>query len=80
MNRQLIRVMVAVIIEDEVVVINRDAGSPLENRLSAGKNGLVLLACKFVDTMDDIVFDWEFCPIIGVETLAQIKGHEIKPP
>ena len=80
MDRRLIRVMVKVIVKDKIVVINRDAGGPFEDRLSAGKNWLVLLARKFVDAMDDIVVDGEFRPIVQVETLTQMEGHKIKPP
>ena len=63
MDRRLIRVMVTVIVKDKVFVIDRDAGGPFKDRLSAGKNPSVLLARKFVDAMDGIVVNGEFCPI-----------------
>lgn len=63
-DRRLIRVMITVIGKGKVVVINRDARGPFEDRLAVGKYWLALLSRKFVYAINDIVANGKFRPIV----------------
>ena len=62
----VIRFYVIFILENEILIIVRNSGTPFKNRLDPGENWLFFSTSKVVYSMYGVVIDSKFCLVIGV--------------